>query len=224
MTLSKAEWRAVRPDKLRNLDAAKLMEALRRKPGDSIEDWQDFLERCDDLEATLNRTPRMLLKTMTKDFAAALQVWYKDIADLRREGARALEDLGRACVDAACTEIARPLTEAGLALVETLRATIKAEKKRALPDRDRRAHARLTGEIAATHDAIRLLRRSKMKVPLKEYRQAQEMIRRKHVRMGRFRMSCDPVLKGLMRALGDLQKQYDKLMEEAPRKRSAAQE
>jgi hypothetical protein len=224
MTLSKAEWRAVRPDKLRNLDAAKLMEALRRKPGDSIEDWQDFLEKCDDLQATLDRTPRMLLKTMTRDFAAALEVWYRDIADLRREGSLALEDLGRACVDAACTQIARPVTEAAQALVETLRATIKAEKKRPLPDRDRRLHGRLTDAIAATHGTIRALRRDKMKMPLKDYRQAQEMIRGRHVRMGRFRMSCDPVLKGLLRALGDLQKQYDKLMVEAPRSRGAAPE
>ena len=224
MTLSKAEWRAVRPDKLRNLDAAKLMEALRRKPGDSIEDWQDFLKTCDDLEATLKRTPRMLLKSMTRDFSEALKVWHKDIAHLRRDGEQALAEVARACVDAACTEIARPATEAGQALVETLRATIKAEKKRAPPDRDRRAYARLGAEIAATHDTIRLLRRSKMKMPLKDHRQAQEMIRTKLVRMGRFRMSCDPVLKGLMRALGDLQKQYDRLMEKAPGKRSDTQD
>jgi hypothetical protein len=222
MTLSKAEWRAVRPDKLRNLDAAKLMEALRRKPGDSIEGWQDFLATCDDLEATLNRTPRILLKTMTREFGAALKVWHKDIADLRHEGKQALEELGRACVDAACTEIARPVTEAGQALVETRRAAIKAEKKRPLPERDRRGYTRLLKEIAATDDAIRALRRDKLRMPLKDYRLAQEMIRRKHVRMGRFRMSCDAVLKGILRALGDLRKQYDKLMEEAPRARRDA--
>jgi len=216
MTLSKAEWRAVRPAKLQTLDAAKLMEALRRKPGDSIVDWQDFLETCDALQRVLNRTPRMLGKQMPQPFRAALTVWFDDIDDLRNDGKKALQDLGRTYVDDACTVIAKPVALAAQGLVETVRAQIKAEKKRAAAERDRRTYDRLTAELRDCHDAIRTLRREKMKPQLKNDRMAQEMIRGKHVRMGRFRMTCDPVLKGLQRAMAEIQKQYHRLMGEGP--------
>ena len=223
MTLSKADWRAVRPDKLRNLDAAKLMEALRRRPDDKIEDWQDFLANCDALQATLDRTPRMLLKTMTAAFRAALVVWRDDIDDLRKDGNRMLEQLGRAHVDRVCSDIARPAAEAAQGLVETVRARIKLEKKRPAPERDRRIHDRLTAEMKAMHETLRALRRDKMRMQLKDDRMAQALIRRKIFRMGRFRMSCDPMLKGLLRALGDLPKQYDRLMDGGDRATRDAQ-
>jgi hypothetical protein len=222
MTLSKVEWRAVRPDKLRNLDAAKLMEALRHKPGDSIGEWQDFLADCDELERLLDRTPRMLLKTMTQSFRVALAVWHDDIAGLRKDGKRALADLGHAYVDRACSEVARPVVETAQGVVAAVRAQIKADKKRPAAERDGRTHDRLTTEMRVLHDRIRDLRRDKMKTQLKHDRMAQDIIRGKHVRMGRFRMSCDPVLKGLLRAFGDLQKQYDKLMEDGPRSARSA--
>ncbi|MGQ0565958.1 MAG: hypothetical protein ACT4OK_12925 [Gemmobacter sp.] len=211
MTLSKAEWRAVRPDKLRTLDAAKLMEALRRKPGDRIEDWQDFLADCDELERVLDRTPRMLLKTMTGAFRAALVVWHRDIADLRRDGHRRLEELARAHVDSVCSAIAAPHIAAAQELVETVRAHIKDDKKRKGTERDRKVQERLAQTMKAQVDTLRALRRDKMRMPLKDDRMAQELIRTKVVRMGRFRMTCDPVMKGLMRALGELQKQMDRL-------------
>ncbi len=215
MTLSKAEWRAVRPAKLQNLDAAKLMEVLRRKPGSTIRDWQDMLDNCDELQRVLNRTPRMLGKAMPQAFRAALAVWLDDIDDLRKTGARALEDLGRAHVDDVCSAIAQPVIETAQGLIETLRAQIKADKKRAPAARDRRVYDRLTADLRASHDTMRLLRRQKMKTQLKDDRMAQAMIRGKHVRMGRFRMTCDPVMKGLQRAMADGQKQYDRLMNEA---------
>ena len=214
MTLSKAEWRAVRPDKLRNLDAAKLMEALRRKPGDSIEDWRDFLETCNDLQATLDRTPRMLLKTMTAAFRAALAVWYDDIDDLRRDGKKALDELGHAFVDAACSAIGMAVAAEAQGVVDAVQDRMRAEKKRPLAERDRQTHDRLMAELRLRHETIRSLRRTRMKAHLKENRMAQEMIRAKHVRMGRFRMACDPMLKGMQRLLSDLQRDYGKLMKE----------
>lgn len=219
MTLSKAEWRAVRPDRLRNLDAAKLMEGLRRRPGDTIEAWQDVLAACDELQRVLNRTPRMLGKAMPEAFRAALQVWYRDIDDLRGDGRRALDDLGHAYVDAACSAIARTLEAEVLPLVATADARIKAEKKRAAEDRDRSEHVRLMADLASLHETIRALRREKMKSRLRDDRMAQDLIRAKHVRMRKFKMTCDLVLKRLLKALADAQKAYDKVMGEATRPR-----
>lgn len=217
MTLSKADWRAVRPDKLRNLDAAKLMEALRRKPGDSIEDWQDFLQKCDDLQATLDRTPRMLLKTMTEPFRAALKVWYGDIDDLRRDGKKALDELGHAYVDAACSRVALKVEIEVQAFVTTVTARIKAEAKRAAADRDRRTYEELCTELKRLQEMIRVLRRQKMKSHLREDQMAQDLIRAKHVRMRKLKLTCDPMLKALMKAIADTQKAYDKLMGVGPR-------
>ena len=217
MTLSKAEWRVVRPDKLRNLDAAKLMEVLRRRPGDTIEAWQDLLATCDELQRVLNRTPRMLGKTMTDAFRAALTVWHCDIDERRRDGKRALDELGEAYVDAACSAIAAMLQVEVLPLVTTVEAQIKSEKKRAAEERDRRTYERLTAELAHQHDIIRALRREKMKSRLRDDRMAQDLIRAKHVRMRKFKMTCDPALKRLLKALADAQKTYDKVMGDGPK-------
>ena len=222
MTLSKAEWRAVRPDKLRNLDAARLMEALRRTPGDKIEDWRGYLETCDDLQATLNRTPRMLLKTMTEPFRAALTVWYDDIDDLRRDGKKALDELGHAYVDAACTRVAQTVEIEVQAFVTTVTARIKAEAKRATADRDRRTYEELSIEMKRLHEMIRVLRRQKMKSQLRENQMTQDLIRAKHVRMRKLKLTCDPMLKGLMKALADAQKAYDKMMGVGPKLKRAA--
>jgi hypothetical protein len=223
MTLSKAAWRAVRPSKLQNLDAAKLMEALRRKPGDKIEDWQDFLETCDDLAFTLRRTPRMLGKNMTEAFGRALTVWYDDIDDLRKAGTQALNELAHAYVDAACSEIGKAVAAEARGVVERVQARMRAEKKRPVVERDRRTHDQLIAELKDHHTTIRLLRRRKMMTELKENRMARDMIRGKHVRMGRFKMTCDPMLKEMQRALSDAQRDYDKLMKEGQKPAKAEQ-
>jgi hypothetical protein len=222
MTLSKAEWRAVRPLKLQNLEAAKLMEALRRRPAGTIEDWQDRLEKARELERVLNRTPRMLGRSMPEDYRAALKVWFQDIEDLRTLAHQQIFDLGLAYVDGLCTAIATTLQSEGLALIAAVEAQMRREARRAPEARDRRVHERLSADLAARQEVIRLLRRNRMGPHLRLDRMAWSLIRTKAIALRKFKMTCDPMLKGLAKAMATLQAEYDLSLGLEPVRRKGA--
>ena len=212
VTLSKAAWLAVRPAKLKGLAAGRLMEALRARPGDDVGAWQRCLADCDALQAVLDRTPRMLTRNMTEPFRDALKVWYRDIDGLRRQGDKALSLLGPAYVDAICTAVAQPVQQEAQALIKAMKAAMKAVRKRAPGDRDRNRFDQLTPEVERACAAIRDLRKTKARVQIKSDPTAKDIIRAKYVRLRSFKMSCDPMLKELLKAATDMLADYADLM------------
>jgi hypothetical protein len=205
MTLSKAEWRAVRPDRLKDLSVAKLMETLRKPTRDTIEDWQDRLATCDELQRVLDRTPRMLRTSITPAYRRALEVWHADLDHIRKDGKRALDDLAMAHLDEVCTAHAAVVEAEALALVAQIEAQVRRDRRKG-GNADPGIMAGFQATLGARAEAIRVLRRQRMSAILREDRTAHAMMRAKHVNLRRFKMRCDPMLKALQKTLTDLQK------------------
>lgn len=216
MVLSNADWLAKRPDRLKGLEAGRVMEAIRTNRFDTLEDWQAGLEDCERLLDLLDRAPRKLGRALTPSFKAALAGWRDETEKRVKEGRRAMPALCAAYLDEVCTLEARRIDQAGRDLIHAARLRMKEEKRLDTPARDRAAHGRFVAELEAMREVSRLARRQRMEPHLRTDPRALDLIRRRVVRLSSYRMACERLLKNLEKSLADARAAYDRLMADAP--------
>lgn len=211
MTLSKAEWQKVRPERLKALGVGKLMEALKTKPGESIKDWQTCLKNCEELKEILATTPKILTSHNTPEYRAAMVTWAGDIRALEQGGERALKVLFDEKIDDFCTEHGKDVERDTRNLIKYIETKIKDEKK---GKKDPRGYARLIAEVAQVTTKIRDLRKDNMESVLKRTNsEAKAIYGDKLWDKSKFKMSVDPMLIALIKDLNEIRLEYQKAVE-----------